>query len=204
MDTNKHKILGVVGITLALVLTGAGCASTPETAKEVAPQPKPVAVVITPIDGYVSYDVADFGINLQYPKDWEKSESDEEGGKMAQLSAPFADDNDAYAESIAILKYDITSPAQNNLKSFKAFAQEGLNFVKDIKFTDRGSVTIGGFPGEKSEAVGTMSDGSTLKWMQYYVVGNNKGIAFTFTDEPETFDEHVTTANKIISTVNFK
>lgn len=205
MDTSKQKMLAAVGITLALVLTGAGCASTPEAAKETAPQPQPVAVApVAPIDGYVSYDVADFGINMQYPKDWEKTESDEDGGKMAQLMAPFADEADTYRESIAILKYDITSPEQNNLKNFKAFAQEGLNFVQGLKFTDRGPITIGGFPGEKSEATGAMSDGNQYQWMQYYVVAKNKGIVFTLTDAPDTFASHVPAVDKIISTVSFK
>lgn len=191
--------VGTLGIAAALILGGAGCSSDDSAGVKIT------SPAVSPVANYVAYDIPDFSMKLQYPKDWEKEETKEDGGSVVQLMAPYENEDDQYRDNITILKYDVGNPADNNLDSFVKFAQDGLKTVsEDIVFTDAGSFTIGGAPAKKASATGTMRDGNKYKWMQYYVVANNKGYVFTFTDDPSSFSSNLPTADKIMGTVELR
>jgi DNA-binding beta-propeller fold protein YncE len=158
--------------------------------------------------GLKTYTNPDYNIQIQYPKNWKKSEQDLPAHVLVQFTAPDAKDGSQTA-GLMVGNYNVGS--NTSLDEFvNFFFKDRYAEPSDYKLVSSSDTTFAGmnarqiilYDYEKVVIPGFSDSTSTVKVMRIFAVDNktSNGYAIKYWSQPGSFNKYLETAQKMIDT----
>ncbi len=151
----------------------------------------------------LEYKNRDFGFEMKYPSDWEKSEG--QMGTCIMFFAPIDLTNPTFRSNLNVGVQDLSIlPGVHDLQSFYELnvAQMKQLFKKFKILEKASSATIDGNIGY--QMVYTYKQGKKpYKIKQIWTIKNNKAYIITYTSNPKAFSKYIGTAEQIMNSFKF-
>jgi len=155
--------------------------------------------------GFKTYTNPDYNIQIQYPKNWKKSEQDLPAHVLVQFTAPDAKDGSQTA-GLMVGNYDVGN--NTSLDEFvDFFFKDRYAEPSDYKVVSSSNTTFAGmnarqfivYDYEKVVIPGFSDSTSTVKVMRIFAVDNNtsNGYAIKYWSQPGLFNKYLKTAQKM-------
>jgi DNA-binding beta-propeller fold protein YncE len=156
--------------------------------------------------GFKTYTNPDYNIQIQYPKNWKKSEQDLPAHVLVQFTAPDAKDGSQTA-GLMVANYNVGN--NTSLDEFvNFFFKDRYAEPSDYKLVSSSDTTFAGmnarqfivYDYEKIVIPGFSDSTSTLKVMRIFAVDNNtsNGYAIKYWSQPGLFNKYLETAQNMI------
>ena len=148
---------------------------------------------------FLTYENSIRGIKIDYPSDWTKQEQSSDF--IAFLSSQ-EDDSDNFLENFNLIIQDLsTQPRTLSEYTELSIAEIEQNTV-DAKIIYSESITTDGNPSHKLIYSGK-GEFNNLKWMQIYIIKDDKAYVLTYTAEEDAYDFFEDIIEEMISSFEF-
>ena len=147
-----------------------------------------------------TYENAQYGIRIDYPVDWTCQEG--VSGILVLLLAPPDGAADNFRENVNLIVQDLSG--QNiDLDSFTRISNEQLKaYITDFRPLTSERIKFNNNDAQKIVYTGKQGQ-YDLKFMQIWMIKNNKAYILTFTAVSDKYDQYINIINQMINSFRF-
>jgi hypothetical protein len=161
----------------------------------------------SPTSNFLTYDNPIYGIRIQYPPDWNKTESNNNNNNSSStytnvvaFLSPYENDSDIYSESLYLIVQNLAS--QNT--PIDEYTNTKINSLKqtfaDFRLISSTSTTLADNTQAANQIVFTGNQQqNNLKIMEVYTIIYDKAYTLAYFAEGGKFDSYLPTIQKIIN-----
>ncbi len=195
------KAVTIIVLVMIASLSVAGCTANPSSTS--SPTPTPIASKETVIGNNTTFSSA-AGFNITYPKTL-KIDSSTDPSVQARVFVYLGTNN---TSAVSVATEDLNPNA--TLTDFTNFSLGQINDFPNYQLISNQSTTLGGKPAYTivwqatiPVQVGTTVQNQTLKFMQTYVVNNNKGYVVSYKATLSDYNTYLAQAQQIMNSFKF-
>ncbi|MGA7075230.1 MAG: hypothetical protein WBZ42_01595 [Halobacteriota archaeon] len=196
------KAVAIIVLVMVASLSVAGCTVNPSSTS--SPTPTPIASKETVIGNNTTFSSA-AGFNITYPKTL-KTDSTTNASVQARVFVYLGTNNTSAAVSVATEDLDPNA----TLTDFAKFNVAQINDFPNYQLISNQSTTLGGKPAYNvvwqasvPVQVDTTVQNTQLKFMQTYVINNNKGYVVYYKAIPSDYNTYLVQAQQIMNSFKF-
>lgn len=146
--------------------------------------------------GYSIYTNSTYGVEINYPSDWEKTEGFM--GTVVMFKSPLENDSDLFLENINIMVTELSPPILS-IADYKESIQSYLEqYITDYELIEMVDATLANTPAIKVVYTGRLGQ-SNLMQLQMVTVKNNKSYVISYTAEPDKYEKYLDKAEKVMA-----
>lgn len=150
---------------------------------------------------YTTFTSQKYGFEMQYPKDWTKSEGEQ--GTVILVKSPKEDSLDTFTENINVVTEDL-SAKDISLEAYMDAAVSNVEkYIENVDISNQTKTKLGGKDAYVVIYTG-ISNGLDLKWRQTIAINNKSAYIVTFTALEDDYSKYEKTAQEITNTFKFK
>jgi hypothetical protein len=153
-------------------------------------------------DNFILYENKTHNFQINYPTKWEVAEG--VMGTVVAFISPLGNADDKFSENINVIVGDLAAYPDLTLDKYEEISLVQLaNLITDFKLVKRGNSVISGMPAKIVIFTGKQGV-FQLKYMQAYIIVNNRAYVITFTAEKKEYRNYEEVAMEIVNSILIK
>jgi eukaryotic-like serine/threonine-protein kinase len=192
--TQEHPI-EVIGIALGLPATIVAWVSLPKDIREkVSPE--------SPKTEFTSYENNDYGISIQYPKDWQvQNISNPITGDVVEFLSPKENNSDKFQERVVI---NVEKKASFTLNEYTNLAKEDIfKNNTNVKITEESEEILAGNKSYRVVYTG-INENLRIKNMDIWSLNNFQAYYVSYNAEKDKYDKYLPVVNDMVKSLQIK
>lgn len=146
---------------------------------------------------FLSYNNSTYGFQIGYPANWKVVQGFM--GSVVAFASPLENANDKFSENLNLIIQDLTPYPGMSLEKYEEITLNQLrNIITDYKLVYKGNSALADRPSRTIVFTGRQGI-FQLKFMQVYMINDNRAYVITFGAEETEFTRYEDTAKRMIS-----
>jgi len=191
----KQEYLFLTALLIVGILFISGCVQQPTIKPTTTTQPSETPTAQS-TNNFLTYDSPAYGIRIGYPSDWTKSE--QFMGSVVAFLSPTESTSDIFRENLNVIVQDLSTQPMTLDEYTELSVSQIKQFFTDANITDSSATTLDGNPAHKVVYTGKQGQ-YNLKWMQVWVVKENKAYIISYTAEVNKYPDFLGTIQQMIN-----